>query len=1184
MTATPDPRAASRSTPAPGHAAILRGLVVALGVCELLGQAGALPSLVQGGLANLLRLPFLAPSLLGAFACQLLLRPDRREAAACAAVAAALAWPLYTRVAADNHALLTTAFSALGAGSILVLAVRALFARGDERAAVLEALLPAAILPAFVILAQPMTYLTATLWPTTFDRRLYLADAAFGAPLAFDLGRFVQAVPLLGDVCLAVYVALPLALMLVHALRVRAGERSNDTLVTFVALTVVGYFGYLAVPVAGPVYAFASQFPGDPPDPSTLSAARSLVLPMPRNCMPSLHSGWALLVWWNARPLAAPARAAASAFLAVTLLATVGLGFHYAVDLVAAFPLTMAMQAWGTTTGDAALRRRAIAAGLAMTLAWIPFVTWHDGMLAWPAPVLWSLALAVVGASSWLERRVYASRGGDAADAAEPRAAASWTDRAASLALGLVGFATLLHWTIYANALATDLGAANALRAPLLVVLGFGAAGGFAVAAAMGRRGFPPLRAAALGCAALAVAGAVAPALLDWTAATFPETAGGRTADALVVEVLRVAFAAVVSLPTAVAAGVALAALAGGRTRRERQARDPGRRATTVALAAGPAAVGAATAAIASAHLMLPSLYSRHLPPFVAALAAAIAFAASRRETSQAQPRDGTRPAPAALAATFAAAFTGGGALAVASHLFSSVVGRTVQSAAQAPFLVALGLGSGLLASAALRRRGFDPIRATVVAWSALAVVVVAGLALWGNVPAYFGTYGDYAQLHRIASTFAEREFVRLCSGGPFVLLPAALVGAALGLAPAGRDLPSRRTTANECSLAAVAIVGMLAAAAVTPALLVPMAGSRVLLEFAAAASLLLALAPLAGIAAEERVRTAWIPGVAAAALLLVPRPFDLARLASPQGLLFEPASSAPSIAVAEDAGGIATIRPPGTLAVDGLPVAPAGELAIPPLAAGRDRALVVGLASGERIRSLLESGFESIVLAGAGDALVGLVGDGADHAITNARVEVRRAGARGVLLLEDSTWDLVAIDAAEASRPEVASLATREFYSLAALRLSPRGVLQQQLDLSRLSTLALTSTLASARSAFAFVLVRFDADTATLVACGPACDVAAMREALPTRPGVGPSNADPAAAGAPLVPSGRLDPPDVERLLVSAAGQLGVDVDVIGSTDPDMFLAHQAPRSFVRKADVGVDSAGMLRQFAAAR
>ena len=406
------------------HRTLLRGLAVAMLLSEAAATTGAVPGIVDGGLAGALALPFFAPSLLGALAAQLLLRPHRRELAATAAIAAVLAMPFSNLLAGVEHGLVIAIASAAGIASLAVLGVAALpsmatgprdastesalhvDAGGPTCARAADVLVPALLLPCFTLLAWPMVFLTAALWPTTFDERLFLADAAFGAPLSFVVGAATANVPGLAGLLLAVYVALPLALMLVHVLRTRDAPGSNDTLVAFVAVTVVGCVGYHLVPVAGPAYAFGDLFPSSPPDPSALSTGRTLVLPMPRNCMPSLHSAWALLVWWNARPLSAVPRAAAAAFLGLTLLATVGLGFHYVVDLVAAFPLTMAAQAWSMRTRAAALRRIAIAGGLAVTLAWMAFVTWSDAMLATPPPLLWATALAVVFGSSWLRSRI----------------------------------------------------------------------------------------------------------------------------------------------------------------------------------------------------------------------------------------------------------------------------------------------------------------------------------------------------------------------------------------------------------------------------------------------------------------------------------------------------------------------------------------------------------------------------------------------------------------------------------------------------------------------------------------------------------------------------------------------------------------------------------------------------------
>jgi hypothetical protein len=67
---------------------------------------------------------------------------------------------------------------------------------------------------------------------------------------------------------------------------------------------------------------------------------------MPRNCLPSLHFGWALLLLWNCRGRAM--ETFGSIYLFLTALATVGLGEHYFVDLIASVPFCAAVQAIAT--------------------------------------------------------------------------------------------------------------------------------------------------------------------------------------------------------------------------------------------------------------------------------------------------------------------------------------------------------------------------------------------------------------------------------------------------------------------------------------------------------------------------------------------------------------------------------------------------------------------------------------------------------------------------------------------------------------------------------------------------------------------------------------------------------------------------------------------------------------------
>lgn len=82
------------------------------------------------------------------------------------------------------------------------------------------------------------------------------------------------------------------------------------------------------------------------------------------NAVPSGHLAWALLLWWNSRPLMLGVRIAAGLFLLGTAVATLATGEHYLVDLVVAIPFAVAV--------DAAIGRRWIfaAAHAAVVLSW----------------------------------------------------------------------------------------------------------------------------------------------------------------------------------------------------------------------------------------------------------------------------------------------------------------------------------------------------------------------------------------------------------------------------------------------------------------------------------------------------------------------------------------------------------------------------------------------------------------------------------------------------------------------------------------------------------------------------------------------------------------------------------------------------------------------------------------------
>jgi len=121
-----------------------------------------------------------------------------------------------------------------------------------------------------------------------------------------------------------VYMSMPLATMLVMA--ATNGER-RKLLVGSIALGSLLVFPlYLLFPAVGPAH--------------VLQAGAA------RNCVPSMHMTWALLMWVNSR---GKVKWMAALFAVLTAMATIVLGEHYLLDLVAAVPWTwflMALSGW----------------------------------------------------------------------------------------------------------------------------------------------------------------------------------------------------------------------------------------------------------------------------------------------------------------------------------------------------------------------------------------------------------------------------------------------------------------------------------------------------------------------------------------------------------------------------------------------------------------------------------------------------------------------------------------------------------------------------------------------------------------------------------------------------------------------------------------------------------------------
>jgi hypothetical protein len=229
------------------------------------------------------------------------------------------------------------------------------------------------------------------------------------------LGRAFSVWPWLRLVSLLFYIGLPIPIALTYAGRLlRDREKALPVGVAFLATGPIGIIFYNLFPALGPVHLFLRGFPWHPL--TVAQAARLFTEPMaidgPPNAIPSLHMAWVLLVWWYSRGLSWWERSIGLLFLFFTVLATLGTGEHYFIDLIVAFPFALLIESICAFSLRITDRHRALAfcLGLVGTFGWFALLR-HELHFFWLSPILpWSFCVATVVLSLLSERLLQQSR------------------------------------------------------------------------------------------------------------------------------------------------------------------------------------------------------------------------------------------------------------------------------------------------------------------------------------------------------------------------------------------------------------------------------------------------------------------------------------------------------------------------------------------------------------------------------------------------------------------------------------------------------------------------------------------------------------------------------------------------------------------------------------------------------
>jgi len=355
-----------------------------------------------------LNIPYLPLAIAGGLAFYLRLSPRIPELVAWIAISAAFG--LVVRSPRD-HSWINGGSGILalfGLGGFVMLGLRWLWSEGTARRQAYAMFAPAAALVFFVFSAQRALSLANLLYPKTFDLYLYAFDGSFGFQPSFFAGKAMAASFVLRIACLLTYVSLPFVMALVYALAMPKGtERPSWDLITLFLLAGIGGWAlYNVVPATGPAYVFGADFPWHWLPYHSLSKLFLERLPVnpdiPRNAIPSLHMAWVVLLVWNAKTFSHGLRIFLGVYLALTVVATLGIGEHYFVDLVAGLPFALFVQTVVSPGAKPPLSNRVAASALALglTLAWL-LLTRFGTRLVLASPTIPWLLVAAIGVALW---------------------------------------------------------------------------------------------------------------------------------------------------------------------------------------------------------------------------------------------------------------------------------------------------------------------------------------------------------------------------------------------------------------------------------------------------------------------------------------------------------------------------------------------------------------------------------------------------------------------------------------------------------------------------------------------------------------------------------------------------------------------------------------------------------------
>ncbi|MDO4427240.1 MAG: phosphatase PAP2 family protein [Moraxella sp.] len=957
--------------------------------------------------------------------------------------------------------------------------------------------------------------------PATYDVIAYKIDEAYFGTRHWLVMLFDGGAEWFKALILTVYGMLSLCLFMFFGLVIRDGGAKKYNIVrTIVVPFGVAFVCYMIVPISGPIYAFSEiQLLGAMPPASEFLAKTEIIPPAPRNGMPSMHFTGAFMIWLLAATLRKKLYFYLTTFfLALTVIATLGTGEHYVVDLIVAMPFAIALslvlispQGWFAKKSTRIL----------WSLAAATFVFWMISIVAMPGWLsdnlwfvrllsLWSIGVWVYLTAFYLKlvwkapvtEQQYDATLADAQSAQQTKKLAHYPKWVVG-AFVTSGFAGLLYEVVYAKSLAITFGSTSLASYTVLVTYMGGMALGAWIGGIFADKVKKPLMYYIGIEAIIGLYAVLTPTFFKLIQWVYLSMVGDLSPDAPILTAVRVGLGALVlGIPT-----ILMGATVPFMFKYLKTFGVTTESAVSKLYSAN--VVGAAAGSLIGAYVILPTLGrigATNLAAAISLLLALYVLDQVKKLGEQSIVEDNTEAVSAtkttvskAIGISALLILTIGGAITlglevVSIHMLAVVAGNSVYAFGLmlATFLAGLSMGS--IAGEKILK--YISNRYTIVlAQCGVCISIIVTAFFWDKVPDYFASFGVMAQFHTF--DFTAREIIRgaVCA---IAMFPAAFfIGinypASMSLAS---DWLSNKGEAKAVGIAsALNTFGNISGVLIIAFYALPTFGSNRV--FFGLALLAFALAVLMFVVDNKSINVKNVGFQAGIASLVAsfalffayPKQWDFNRLSQGANVYFAPSYWGEVIDYTESiTGGITSVaKDPNsenlTLLTNGKfqgnntgEIEAQESIALIPLlhTDKRDSTLVIGYGTGMSARVLHDQHFKVLDVVELAKDIVTIADkyfpENNMGVSSKPNVNMYYTDGRNYLLTQDKKYDLISMEISSIWFAGAANLYNKEFYQLAKKRLHDDGILQQWVQLHHIYPQDLVYILNTVRSEFEYV------------------------------------------------------------------------------------------------------------------